>query len=140
MPRLLSATILSTFTLLAQAQGFDWSLVHGNWAESERHRYGCRDDNLHQTFVVSDDKKTLTFKLDRLWTIGTGEQTRQYSATVLAQRENALIIRYGDELKGVPEEMRTWELRFIGPGTYRWRANAWGPDEFNEVIGVKCSP
>lgn len=121
-----------------QAQIFDWSRLDGTWAESTRNLYGCRADNLHHVFVLSEDKKTITFKLDRLWRIGTGQEVREYKASVVAQSEWSLFIRYGAELEGIPEQMREWELRFIGPGAYRWRSTAWAPNEFNDVIGVRC--
>lgn len=118
--------------------GFDWSLLQGKWAESTRHQFGCRPDNVHQRFIVSEDRKTITFKNDRVWKIGTGQQVEQYSAAILRASPDVLIIRYG-YLPGIPDEMREWEMRFIGPGTYRWRATAWNEGEYNEVIGVKCS-
>jgi hypothetical protein len=120
-------------------QGFDWSLLNGNWAESTDHQFGCRAENLHQRFEVSPDRKTLIFRNDRKWKIGTGQVVEQYSASVLRASPNVLIVRYGAELPGIPEEMREWEMRFIGPGTYRWRATAWREGQYNDVIGVKCS-
>jgi hypothetical protein len=122
----------------AEADAFEWSLLQGQWAESTRHQFGCRPDNLHHEFVVSSDRKRITFKLDRNWKIGTGREVKEYSASVLQEQPNALIIRYGPELQDIPDEMREWELRFIGPGTYRWRATAWPAGEYNEVVGVKC--
>ena len=122
----------------ALAQSFDWSLLKGEWAESTDHNYGCRPDNLHQKLEVSDDKNTLTFRNDRLWKIGTGQEVERYTATIVTARENILVIKYGPELQGLPEEYRTWEMRFIGPSTYRWRATSWLPNQFNTVIGVKC--
>ena len=122
-----------------EPQGFDWSLLNGNWAESTRHQFGCRAENLHQRFELSSDKKTLTFRNDRKWEIGTGQAAEQYSASVLHASPNVLIIRYGPELPGISEEMRQWEMRFIGPGTYRWRATAWREGVYNDVIGVRCS-
>ncbi|MGE5526898.1 MAG: hypothetical protein ACM3SS_24520 [Rhodospirillaceae bacterium] len=119
--------------------GFDWSLLQGKWAESTRHQFGCRPENLHQWITVSEDKKTITFKNDRRWMIGTGQEVEQYSASILRSFSNVLVIRYGSDLRGIPEEMREWEMRFIGPGTYRWRATAWREGEYNEVIGVKCA-
>lgn len=140
---------LSLFALLPAAahaiaaqyltSGFDWSLLQGKWAESTSHQFGCRSDNLHQWFIVSSDKKTVTFKNDRKWKIGTGQELEQYSASILSSYENVLVIRYGTDLPGIPDEMREWEMRFIGPGTYRWRATAWREGEYNNVIGVKCS-
>lgn len=133
------AAILSlAWTSMATAQGFDWSLLHGQWAESTRFQFGCRQDNLHHQFVVSADKKSITFKLDRLWKIGTGKKVREYTASIQSAKENALVIRYGPELQGLSDELREWELRFIGPSTYRWRATAWPENQYNEVVGVKC--
>lgn len=118
---------------------FDWSLLQGKWAESTRHQFGCRPENVHQWLVVSEDKKTLTFKNDRKWKIGTGQEVEEYSASIIRASANVLVIRYGPELREIPDEMREWEMRFIGPGTYRWRATAWPDGEYNEVVGVKCS-
>ena len=122
----------------ALAQSFDWQLLNGEWAESTDHKFGCRSDNLHQRFEVNADRNTLTFKNDRRWRIGTGQEVERYSATIIAVRENIIVIKYGPELQGIPEEYRTWEMRFIGPSTYRWRAASWPPDQFNDVIGVRC--
>lgn len=140
---------LSLFALLPTAvyaiatQGltpsFNWALLKGKWAESANHQFGCRSDNLHQWFIVSPDRKTITFKNDRKWKIGTGQELEQYSASILSSYENVLVIRYGSDLPGIPDEMREWEMRFVGPGTYRWRATAWREGEYNNVIGVKCS-
>ena len=131
----------SVFAIATQGltPGFNWSLLKGKWAESTNHQFGCRPDNLHQWFMVSPDKKTITFKNDRKWKIGTGQELEQYSASILRSHENVLVIRYGSDLPDVPDEMREWEMRFIGPGTYRWRATAWREGEYNDVIGVKCS-
>jgi len=141
--RIVTLAALMTAGCAAQQQtephGFDWSLLSGNWAESTRHQFGCRPENLHQRFKVSPDRKTLTFRNDREWKIGTGQIVEQYSASVLSASPNVLIIRYGPELPGIPDGMREWEMRFIGPGTYRWRATAWREGTYNEVIGVKCS-
>lgn len=120
--------------------GFDWSLLQGQWAESTEHQFGCRSENVHQWFSVSDDKKTITFKNDRKWEIGSGQMVEQYSALILSSSHNVLVIRYGVDLPGIPEEFREWEMRFIGPGTYRWRATSWPRGTYNEVIGVKCAP
>jgi hypothetical protein len=119
-------------------KSFDWSLLEGNWAESADHAFGCRTDNLHFKFVPSADKKRLTFKLDRKWPIA-GEEVSEYSAEVVEASGRMLVIRYGPELTRIPAEMREWELLFIGPGTYRWRATAWRPGQYNTVIGVKCT-
>lgn len=138
---LLAAISLEASAIPAQdgTPGFDWSLLQGKWAESTHHQFGCRPDNLHQRLSVSEDKKTLTFKNDRKWLIGSGQEVEDYSAAILRSSANVLVIRYGPALPNIPDEMREWEMRFIGPGTYRWRATAWREGVYNEVIGVKCS-
>lgn len=122
----------------ASAQDFNWKLLEGNWAESTKHQFGCRPENLHQKLEASPDRKTLKFKNDRRWKIGTGAEVPEYSASIIRAQGNSLFIKYGTELEGIPPQYREWEMRFIGPGTYRWRAGSWGQDEYNDVIGVKC--
>lgn len=121
----------------SKSERFDWSLLNGKWAESADHAYGCRPDNLHFKFDVSADKKRITFKLDRRWPIA-GQEVSEYSANVVEANGRMLVIRYGQELTKIPAEMREWEVLFIGPGTYRWRATAWPAGQYNTVIGVKC--
>jgi hypothetical protein len=128
-----------TCSLGGGAQGFDWKLLDGNWAESTDHQYGCLAQNLHQRFELSADKKTLKFKNDRIWKIGASAEIREYSAVVVKAQDKSLFIKYAAELQDIPPEYREWEMRFIGPGTYRWRALHWAPNEFNNVIGVKCN-
>jgi hypothetical protein len=135
--------VLLTLTALCSssvgAQSFDWNSLQGKWAESTKHQYGCRPDNLHQWLRPSYDRKTLVFKNDRKWKIASGQEVEQYAAAIVSARPNVLIIRYGNDFGEIPEQYREWEMRFIGPGTYRWRATTWGPGEYNDVIGVKCS-
>lgn len=129
------------FSVTAQAQGtFDWSLLEGKWAESAQHKYGCRTENLHQVFEVTPDHKTLIFKNDRKWRMDNNEEIERYTATIVSETQNVLVIKYGPELKDIPDEYREWEMRFIGPGTYRWRASSWPQGRYNDVIGVKCAP
>ena len=136
--RTLVALIFGAGGISALAQNFDWKLLEGEWAESVESKFGCRADNVHHRFQVSPDRKSLTFKLDRKWNIGTGQEVEQYAAHIVRSEENALVIRYGPELPGLSEEMREWELRFIGPSTYRWRSTSWKAGQYNQVIGVKC--
>ncbi len=136
--RIITFAGLMSLPFMSYAQSFDWSLLSGKWAESVEAKFGCRPDNLHQNFVVSPDRKRLTFKLDRKWRVSTGAMLTEYNAAVVRAEPNSLIIKYGPELKGIPDEMREWELRFIGPGAYRWRATAWPQGQYNDVIGVKC--
>jgi hypothetical protein len=93
---------LVIFTSAAGAQEFNWKLLDGTWAESTKHQFGCRPDNLHQTFVVSTDRKTLTLRNDRRWKIGTGAEVTEYTATILKAQGSSLFIKYGPELQGIP--------------------------------------
>ena len=124
----------------AHAEQFNTALLAGEWAESVRNAFGCRPDNVHHRFELSADRKQLLFKLDRPWRIGAGPELREYGAAVLRESANMLVIRYDDKVTGLPAGMREWELLFIGPGTYRWRATFWRDGMFNDVVGVKCGP
>ena len=134
----LAFALLSLAPAISSAQGFDWGLLGGTWAESTEHDFGCRPDNLHQQFVVSKDRKTLTFRNDRSWKIETGVDVKEYRAQITRAQDRSLFIRYDTDLGGSPPAYPEWEMRFIGPGTYRWRAVAWPKNQFNMVIGVKC--
>ena len=125
-------------TTAATAEEFDRSMLDGVWAESTDYQFGCRPDNVHQRLVLSADGKKLTFNNDRKWEIASGVEVTAYSASVVRATGNVLIIRYGPELVGIPDEFREWEMRFIGPGTYLWRATSWPAGQFNTVIGTKC--
>jgi len=138
--RFLSAITAFLLSSTTSAQSFDWSLLQGEWAESTKNQFGCRPDNLHHRFEVSADKKSIVFKLDRKWRIGTGKEVERYAATIKKVGPNALVISYGPELGEMSAEMKEWELRFIGPGTYRWRSTSWPEGKYNTVIGVKCGP
>ena len=138
--RLFLSILLLLVAFPAASQSFDWSLLKGQWAESVEHKFACRPDNLHHKFVVSADRKTIRFQLDRKWKIGTGQRVESYSATVVKSAPNVLTLRYGPEVAGLATEMREWQLRFIGPGTYRWHLTVWPEGQYNQVIGVKCSP
>ncbi len=134
------AVTIALCSTVARAQTtFDWSLLEGKWAESSEHKYGCRPDNVHQQFEVSTDRKTLVLRNDRKWRMDNGQEIERYSATIISHAPNVLVIKYGPELKDIPDEYREWEMRFIGPGTYRWRASAWPVGRYNNVIGVKCA-
>lgn len=122
----------------ADAQDFDRSMLNGLWAESTDYQFGCRPDNLHQQLELSPDGKTLTFKNDRKWKLGTGIEAVEYSASVVRSTRNMLVIKYPPAFGNLPEEFREWEMRFIGPGTYLWRATSWPENRFNTVIGVRC--
>lgn len=131
---------LAVMSASVAAQPFDRSLLDGLWAESVRGKFGCVAGNLRTRFVLSEDGKTLTFKLDRKWKINTGQVVDEYSATVFKAEQHALFIQYDESPSSMSPDMIEWEMRFIGPGTYRWRSTAWPEGNYNNVIGVRCSP
>jgi hypothetical protein len=120
------------------AQAFDRSMLQGLWAESSNAAFACVPSNLHTLLSLSEDGKTLTFKLDRKWKLSWGKEVEQYSATVVRSEERMLVIRYNPDAGTPPPDHQEWEMRFLGPGTYRWRSTAWPGGRYNTVIGVKC--
>ena len=128
---MLSATV--------SAQEFDRSLLTGDWVESDNTDFACTSNKAHQRFELSEDGKTLVFKLNRKLLIATGKMVDQYSASVLLALPKALIIEYNDT-EGLPKGFpKTWELAFIAPGIYRWRATVMPEGHVNYVVGVRCS-
>ena len=127
-------------TSAARAEDFNFKLLEGEWAESVQNAFGCRPDNLHFRFAVSEDHQRLDFVLDRPWRIGNGPQVQHYGAAIVSQSPLMLVIRYDENVAAIPAGMREWELLFIGAGTYRWRATFWRRGEYNDVIGTKCAP
>jgi len=125
--------VVASISGAAHAQEFDWTLLNGRWAESTGGQYGCRPDNLGHRFVVSPDKKQLTFQLSKKWKNPAGQEIGQYTASILSAADNSLMIRYSPDLPGMTAETLEWELRFIGPGAYRWRPASWPADRYNAV-------
>lgn len=122
-----------------QGMAFDRSLLGGIWAESVDTTDACAMSNLHNTFELSADGKTLVFKLDRKWKIASGDPLERYSATVVRSTRQSLVIRYNADIGTLPPGYPTeWELAFVAPGVYRWRATEWPEGKVNNVVGVKC--
>jgi hypothetical protein len=133
------ALFWATLSTTALAQDFDRSLLSGVWVESDNTDYACTSDKPHQRFELSKDGKTLVFKFDRMLPIVTGKTVDQYSATVILATPRALVIEYNDT-EGLPKGFpTTWELAFVAPGTFRWRATEWPVGHVNRVVGVRCS-
>src|SRR5208282_2726344 len=121
------------------AQEFDRSLLTGDWVESDNTDFACTSNKAHQRFELSEDGKTLVFKLNRKLLIATGKIVDQYSASVLLALPKSLIIEYNDT-EGLPKGFpKTWELAFIAPGVYRWRVTVAPEGHVNYVVGVRCS-
>jgi hypothetical protein len=123
---------------IAHAQPFDRAMLQGVWAESADAQFACVPSNVRTRLSLSDDGKTLVFELDRKWVLSSGKEVQTYSATVVHAEPHALVIRYNADAGTAPPDAQEWEMRFLGPGTYRWRSTAWPQGRYNTVIGVKC--
>jgi hypothetical protein len=121
----------------AQPGGFDWALLEGRWSEGADARFACGADKLQRRMTPSEDRRTLVFENDRPQKLAGGAEVLRYTAAILEAQPFALRIRYGAEL-GLPEAQREWELRFVAPGLYRWRAAAAPEGRFVAVFGVRC--
>ena len=135
---LLIAALLMPFS--AQAEEFDRSLLSGLWAENANTRLACAPEELHVRYELSADGKGLIIKFDRKEKINSGKTVEQFSATVLRSDAHTLVIRYnadaGDFGPNYPKE---WEMVFVAPGVYRWRATDWPEGRVNAVVGIRCS-
>jgi hypothetical protein len=113
-------------------------MLQGLWAESVDAQFACVPSNLHARLSLSEDGKTLVFELDRKWKLSSGKKVQSYSAEVIRSEPRVLFIRYNADAGTAPPDQQEWEMRFLGPGTYRWRSTAWPEGRYNTVIGVKC--
>jgi hypothetical protein len=136
---ILFALFWAMSSTVSLAQEFDRSLLSGEWVESDNTEFACTSNKAHQRFELSEDGKTLVFKLNQKLLIATGKMVDQYSASVLLALPKALVIEYNDT-EGLPKGFpRTWELAFIAPGVYRWRVTIAPAGHVNYVVGVRCS-
>lgn len=120
---------------------FDHSLLAGTWADSDSTAPVCAKNNLHYKLELSADGKTLVFKLDRKWKIATGAHVEQYSATVIDVEPQMLTIRYNADIGPLPPDYPAkWEMAFVAPGIYRWRATEWRGGQVSTIVGVRCEP
>ncbi len=123
----------------ASAQDFDKTVLSGLWAESVNTQPACASDTLHFRFELSEDGKILSFKLDRMWQVANGKSVDKYSAKVLEATSRTMVIEYID-IDGLPDGYpKAWELAFVSPGVYRWRATVWPEGEVNPVVGIRCT-
>jgi hypothetical protein len=134
--RVITPTVLAAASAAVCGNTFDASQLSGEWSEVVAPKYACGSDSARVRFALSKDRKKLLFQLDRKIRLTSGKESDQYDAEILHEEDNALFIRYPDpDLK---REMAEWEMRFIGPGAYRWRSLSWKEGVFNGLIGVRC--
>lgn len=135
---LLSLTISSPTQVLAQ--DFDRSLLEGAWVVNSNTDYACTENKLHTRFKLSADGKTLKFIQDREWKLNSGKTVEHYSATVISNTNRVLTIKYNtDAGEHPPNYPKEWEMAFVAPGVYRWRATNWPRGRVNVVVGIRCS-
>jgi hypothetical protein len=140
----LSAVLIAVFTLSCSAHSeifpFDPGQLSGDWSESYNNKPACSPHNLHFKMELVPNEKKLNILLDRVWTLGNGETTDRYSATIISATDRTLVIRYDNETRVRKDgSLIEWELSIVAPGIYRWRETGWKDDEVNTVVGIKCS-
>ena len=120
----------------APARPFNWKLLDGAWSESAGHQFACSADNAVYRIVVAPDKSRVTFRFDRPVELVGGKAVKEFGAEVRRADGNSLVLKYGPENSFMAAG--EWELRFIGPGTYRMGHDAWGKEKYNNIFGIKC--
>jgi hypothetical protein len=137
---LLMAAVIA-LSLPVHAQEFERDLLSGLWAVNSSTRPACTPDSLHARHELSADGKVLLFMLDRKWKLNSGKTVDQYSATVLRSTTRSLFIKYNDDAgEHRADYPKEWEMAFVAPGVYRWRATDWPEGRVNPVVGIRCSP
>lgn len=88
---------------------------------------------------LSDDRQKLVIFNDRTWVSKLGE-TNRFSATVLAETDRSLTLRYDAENRRTADgKLVEWQLIFVAPGVFRWRETDWPEGKVNGVVGIRCS-
>ncbi len=133
------ATLLFSAAVTAAPLAFDETQLSGSWAESVNADSVCDGARRFSRMQLSDDRQKLTIFNDRTWVSTLGE-TNRFAATVLAETEHSLTLRYDNETRLAADgKLVEWQLIFIAPGVFRWREVHWPEGKVNGVVGVRCS-
>ena len=134
------ATLLLSAAIAATPTPFDAAQLSGSWSDSVNTSSVCEEARHFTRMQLSDDHQRLAIFSDRTWKSKLGE-TNRFAATVVAETERSLTIRYDNENRlddqGKPVE---WQLIVVAPGVYRWRQADWPEGKVNGVVGIRCSP
>lgn len=133
------ATLLLSAAVTAAPFPFDETQLSGSWAESVNANSACDGARRLSRMQLSDDHRRLAIFNDRTWVSKLGE-TNRFAATVLAETERSLTLRYDNETRRTGEgKLVEWQLIFVAPGVFRWRETDWVEGKVNGVVGIRCS-
>lgn len=133
------ATLLLSAAVTAATVPFDETQLSGSWAESVNANIACDGVRRLSRMQLSDDRQKLAIFNDRTWVSKLGE-TNRFAATVLAETERSLTLRYDNETRRTSEgKLVEWQLIFVAPGVFRWRETDWAEGKVNGVVGIRCS-
>ena len=133
------ATLLLSAAVTAAPVPFDETQLSGSWAESVNANSACGGERRLSRMQLSDDRQKLAIFNDRTWISKLGE-TNRFAATVLAETERSLTLRYDNETRRTASgKLVEWQLIFVAPGVFRWRETDWPEGKVNGVVGIRCS-
>ena len=133
------AILLLSAAASAAPLAFDETQLSGSWAESVNTNSVCDGTRRFSRMQLSDDRQKLAIFNDRTWASKLGE-TNRFAATVLADTERSLTLRYDNETRRTADgKLVEWQLIFIAPGVFRWRETDWPEGKVNGVVGVRCT-
>lgn len=134
------ATLLLSAAVNAAPVPFDATQLSGSWSESINASSVCEEARHFSRMQLSDDRQRLAIFNDRIWPSKLGT-TNRFAATVLAETERSLTIRYDNETRRDSSgKLVEWQLIIVAPGVYRWREADWPEGKVNGVVGIRCSP
>ncbi|MEG2031029.1 MAG: hypothetical protein RR376_10320 [Janthinobacterium sp.] len=135
--------MLATLLLSAAAAAspsFDATQLSGSWSDSFNTNSVCEEARHFTRMQLSDDHQRLAIFNDRTWKSTLGE-TNRFAATVVAETERSLTLRYDNETRlNAAGKLVEWQLIIVAPGVYRWRETGWPEGKVNALVGIRCSP
>lgn len=132
------ATLLLSAAVNAAPIPFDATQLSGSWSDSVNTSSVCEEARHFSRMQLSDDHQRLAIFNDRTWKSSLGT-TNRFAATVLAETERSLTIRYDNETRRDPSgKLVEWQLIIVAPGVYRWREADWPEGKVNGVVGIRC--
>lgn len=133
------ATLLLSAAVTVAPLAFDETQLSGSWAESVNANSACDGVRRFSRMQLSDNRQRLAIFNDRTWVSKLGE-TNRFAATVLAETERSLTLRYDNETRRTADgKLVEWQLIFVAPGVFRWRETDWPEGKVNGVVGIRCS-
>ncbi|MGK5052669.1 hypothetical protein [Janthinobacterium sp. RB2P8] len=134
------ATLLLSAAAAATPTPFDAAQLSGSWSDSVNTSSVCEEARHFTRMQLSDDHQRLAIFSDRTWKSKLGE-TNRFAATVVAETEHSLILRYDNETRfNAAGKLVEWQMIIVAPGMYRWRETGWPEGKVNGVVGIRCSP